>query len=100
MENEIHNIERANKRLEALKGFYRHLAIYLVVNVYHTLSELLKNLGTWETLPGDYFDFGVVALWVFWGIGLAFHSMKVFSADPIFGKGWEERQIRKFMQKR
>jgi hypothetical protein len=51
---------------------------------------------------GDSFlevlDFGSFAVWFFWGIGLFFHGMKVFSLNPIFSKSWENRQIEKYME--
>ena len=33
-----------------------------------------------------------------WGIGLVFHAVKVFGLNPFFGKNWEERKIKEYMQ--
>jgi hypothetical protein len=33
-----------------------------------------------------------------WGIGLAFHGMKVFNYTPLLGKNWEERKLKEFME--
>ena len=32
-----------------------------------------------------------------WGLGLAFHAFGVFVEDGRFGRNWEERKIREFM---
>jgi hypothetical protein len=32
-----------------------------------------------------------------WGAGVIGHAMEVFGYNPFLGKGWEERQIRKYM---
>jgi hypothetical protein len=33
-----------------------------------------------------------------WGIGLVFHAIKVFGLSPFFGKNWEERKIKEYME--
>jgi hypothetical protein len=33
-----------------------------------------------------------------WGIGLFFHASKTFEFNPLLGKNWEERQIKKYME--
>ncbi|MEN9895706.1 MAG: hypothetical protein RIR97_1558, partial [Pseudomonadota bacterium] len=38
-------------------------------------------------------------LWVAfaWGIGLAFHGLRVFSKIPFLNADWEKRQVEKYM---
>lgn len=91
-------LRRARKRIEELKGFYWHLAVYLAVNFFISFSKISRNMVNGESFTEGLFDFGTFAVWFFWGIGLAFHAMKVFSLNPIFGKEWEERQIKKFIE--
>jgi hypothetical protein len=92
-------LKRARKRVEELRGFYIHLAIYLFINSFITVNKMIRNHYNGETLGESFWDFGTFAVWVFWGIGLAFHAFKVFQYNPLFGKKWEERQIRKYMEK-
>ena len=33
-----------------------------------------------------------------WGIGLAFHAMKVFNYMPFLGANWEEKKINELME--
>ena len=92
-------LRRAKKRVEELKGFYWHLASYLIVNLVITTFKIVRNLSEGETFGEAFWDFGTFAIWFFWGIGLFFHGAKVFGTIPILGKEWEERQIRKFIEK-
>ncbi|WP_085500958.1 2TM domain-containing protein [Arenibacter troitsensis] len=92
-------LERAKKQVAELKGFYVHLVVYLAVNVFVTVAKILGNLGNGESFLEAFWDFGTLAVWLFWGIGLLFHGLKVFSYNPFFNKEWEERQIRKYMEK-
>lgn len=91
-------LRRARKRMEELKGFYWHLASYIGVNSFITISKIGRNIRNGENLMEAIWDSSTFYVWFFWGIGLAFHAMKVFSLNPIFGKDWEERQIQKFME--
>ena len=33
-----------------------------------------------------------------WGIGLTAHAVAVFNLNPFFGRDWEQRKIKEFMQ--
>ncbi|WP_282162754.1 2TM domain-containing protein [Ulvibacterium marinum] len=89
---------KAKKRVEELKGFYWHLASYVVVNLFISTMKIVRDMGDGEAFGETFWDFGTFAVWFFWGIGLAFHAMKVFSYNPFFSKEWEERQIQKYME--
>lgn len=72
----MHNIEkeryeRARKKVEEIKGFYIHLAIYILVNMFIVGAGLLN------------------------GAGLVAHAIEVFAVST----GWEERKIRELMAK-
>ena len=57
--------------MEAKSDFYRHLAVYVVVNLLLVVINLVTSR--------DYFW----AMWPLlgWGIGLAFHALRVFAFD-------------------
>ncbi len=94
-EQETEKFKRAKKRVEELKGFYIHLTVYLVINSFIVVNILIRS---WS--GGDAFwQFGTFFTPFFWGIGLAFHGFKVFDYNPILGKKWEERQIKKYIEK-
>ncbi len=81
---------RAKKKVDSLIGFYWHLAVYVVVNIF---LILLIALNSNEGFSG----FGPYATATFWGIGLAFHFIGVFGPDFFFGKDWEKRKVEEFM---
>lgn len=92
-------MKRAKKRVEELKGFYVHLTVYIAVNTFISTMKIVRNLGDGETFSEAFWDFGTFAVWFFWGIGMFFHGVKVFSYNPFFSKDWEQRQIQKYMDK-
>jgi hypothetical protein len=83
---------RAKKKVDTLIGFYWHLAVYIVVNIF---LILLIALNSNEGFSG----FGPYATAVFWGIGLFFHFLGVFGPGFLFGKDWEQKKIQEYMEK-
>ncbi|WP_318344417.1 2TM domain-containing protein [Flagellimonas baculiformis] len=94
------SLERANKRIKELKGFYRHILIFVVVNGFLLLlqSGLLHPFMP-EGFPAEpyYFDWvnGNIATW---GLILVVHAIIVYRWKFSFFKRWEERQIQKYME--
>ena len=84
--------QRARERVEALKGFYIHLTIFVGV----VAALIAINAST----SGDWW-----AQWVFlgWGIGVVAHGLGVYasSTKPDRSPGpiarWEKRKMRQFM---
>lgn len=91
-------LENARLRVSKLKGFYTHLTVYLVINIALVLLKLIGNSYYGETFMGPLWHFSTFATWVFWGIGLFFHGLKVFSSGSVLVKNWEQRQIKKYME--
>ena len=85
-EEEIYS--EAKKRVEEKKGFYIHLAVYIVVNIVLVSIWALSSGGGY---PWFIFPLGG------WGIGLLFHFLGVF----IFMRqsGWERREIAKEVER-
>lgn len=81
-EEEIYRI--AGKRVEEKKGVFRHLAVYIVVNIVLVLIWAFPSGGGY---PWFLWPLGG------WGIGLVFHALGVF----VFNKqtGWERKEIEK-----
>ena len=79
---------QAREHVSALRGFYRHLAAYVAVN----LLLLAINL---VTAPDK--------LWFYWpllgwGIGLSAHAIRTF-AMPSFDRDWEERKVAEYKER-
>ena len=81
-EEEIY--KQARKRVEEKKGFYTHLAVYILVNILLVLI--------WAFAAGGGYPWFIWPLGG-WGIGLLFHFLGVF----VFSQrtDWERREIEK-----
>ncbi|KJD32080.1 hypothetical protein PK35_11620 [Tamlana nanhaiensis] len=82
---------RAKEKVKKIVGFYWHLAVFIVVNAFIIITIVVNGGSLWH--------FGTWATPLFWGIGLLFHFLGVFGVTFLFGKDWEERKIREFMEK-
>jgi len=83
-EEEIREI--ATERVKRRRGFYSHLAAYVLVN--------LMLVAIWYFTGHGYFWPGWVIL--FWGIGLVFNAVAVFLKHDISS---EKRAIEKEIEK-
>ena len=72
-------------QVRKLKGFYFHLAQYVIV------VTLLLGINLW-TRP-QYLWVGWVAMG--WGIGVLFHGLRVFERFSPFGADWEKKEVEK-----
>ena len=85
---------RAKKKVKAIKGFYVHFMVYLMVNGFILLSRALSD-GSWEL----FWEWQSYSTMIFWGIGIAFHAFGVFGMDIVLGKSWEDNKIKEIMDK-
>ena len=77
--------EKAAKRVEELKGFYGNLisyCIFIPFLIFINFQTSPKYHWFWWPMLG-------------WGIGVISHGIKTFG----IGTDWEERQIKKYMEK-
>ncbi len=82
---------RAQKKVKKIVGFYWHLASYVIVNLF-LIFIIGKNTA-------NFWSFATFSTAIFWGIGLFFHFLGVFGPDFFFGKNWEQRKIKEYMDK-
>ena len=85
---------RAQKRAKDIKGFYIHLMVYLIVNIFLLLLQAISGSG-WHVFT----SWASYTTAFFWGIGIVFHAFGVFGVNILFGKNWEERKIKEYMEK-
>ena len=79
----------AQKRVREIKGFYAHLIAYVAVNVVVIIFNILYHeLGYMRIKVNQFYSL------IIWGILIMIHAGFVF-----LGKEWEERKIRKLMDK-
>ncbi len=97
--NKTDKMIRAKKHVDELKGFYIHLLVYTLVNIFITSVTVIARINDGESFGEAFFSFGSFSTAIFWGIGLAFHAAKVYNFSPFFSKDWEESQIQKYIEK-
>ncbi len=79
---------KAQKRVKAIKGFYTHLTIYCLI-----IPVIIYVNLTYEP-HFHWFWFSTLG----WGTGLFFHWLRVFGFNLLgFGKDWEEKKIKEYM---
>ena len=94
------NYMKAKKRVKAIKGFYVHLMVYVIVNIFISAVIVFGLLQSNYSFYDAITNFAVYSTWLFWGIGMFFHWMGVFGFKSIgFGTDWEEKKIKEFMEK-
>lgn len=89
----------AKKRVEELKSFYSHLAVFIVINLFISIRKVIQHVDDGLDLESAIFEYSTYSLWLFWGFGLAFHALKVFGFIGVLGKDWEDRKIKEEMDK-
>ncbi|KIA93960.1 MULTISPECIES: 2TM domain-containing protein [unclassified Flavobacterium] len=94
----ITNDERYNlayKRMKRIKGFYSHLMIYVLVNIFILIASANRGIIGNE----EFWRWETFSTAIFWGIGLVIHAFTVFGRNIFFSIDWEERKIKEFMKK-
>jgi hypothetical protein len=91
-DREQQRYERAQARVQAIRGFYIHASAFVVVNIaLFAINAGVVGGGWWFYWP-----------LIGWGIGLGAHALGVFGfsggGGPL-GRDWEERKTREIMDK-
>tara|TARA_R110002124_G_scaffold5301_1_gene33190 strand:- start:211298 stop:211597 length:300 start_codon:yes stop_codon:yes gene_type:complete len=81
---------KAKARVGEIKKFYTSLMMFIIfigflAGLNYYTNELRYPWFLWAA-------FG-------WGIGLVFQAAKAFNWNPFYGKDWERRKIKEFMEK-
>lgn len=88
---------KAKKKVEVLKHFYAHLAVFIVLNSLIILVS--ANVFGGEKV--DFTRWSVYFTLFFWGIGLVSHALYVcfeLYARNSFLKKWEQKKIKEFLE--
>ena len=88
---------RAQKKVKKIKGFYSHLIVFIVINLFLSVFNIYRYMNNGYEFSEIITEFGVFSTPVFWGIGLFFHWMGVFGFKSLFSSNWEERKIKEYM---
>ncbi len=76
---------KAIEEVKELKGFYMHIAVFLLI------IPFLIGLNLLTSPQYHWFWWPIMG----WGIGLGAHAIAVFGGSGLFGAEWEKKQIEK-----
>lgn len=89
---------KAKKKVEALKGLYGHLTVYILINGL----MILYNANVLNSGEIDFSGLGNYFTALMWGIGLFFHILYVivlFNFNSNVIDRWEEKKIKEIIDK-
>ncbi|GFD82760.1 histidine kinase [Alteromonas sp. KUL156] len=91
---------RAQKRVDEIKKFYKHLVFYILINLIFIVRRIYKDIvyGD-ESVMEAFLDVNNYNLFFWWGVIVFLHGFNVFSKGKLFSKKWEERKIKEYMNK-
>jgi fatty acid desaturase len=78
--------ERARRRVAAIKGFYIHLFVFVLVVAGLVVINWLTG-GPWWA----------IGVFLVWGIGVLAHGLVAMGRIPSALASWEERKIKQLM---
>jgi transcriptional regulator with XRE-family HTH domain len=77
----------AFSRVRAIKGFYEHAAIYVIVIAGLVVINIVSSPHhIWAPFPA----FG-------WGVGLLAHGLRAFDRVPFLNARWEKRKVEEYL---
>lgn len=109
--NRSTHFQRTKKRIEQIKGFYRHLTFYILINTVLLIGKtnvfgFFAERGVVDQGFFDWLNWNIVLTPILWGVGLLIHGLYVFKdksisirqLKPKALRDWEENQIQKYME--
>jgi magnesium-transporting ATPase (P-type) len=88
------HLQSAYKRIEQLKSFYVHIAAYCVVNISLLIYWYFESF-----MPETFWRTTFLVATVISGFILAAHAIFLFGPQYLLPKGWEEKKLKKLMEK-
>ncbi|HEX9979279.1 MAG TPA: 2TM domain-containing protein [Flavobacterium sp.] len=81
--------EAARKKAKSIRSFYFNLMCYCIVIPILAVVNLVYT-------PWIYwFIFSALG----WGIGITVHGFNAFGYSPLYGRAWEEKKLKQWMEK-
>lgn len=93
---------KAEERVQELKEFYKHLILFVIINVLFTFIcqyfnakiRVFGDLIISNKITDNGFEY-----YPLWGVILLIDAFKVFVFKGTFAKNWEERKIQEYIHK-
>jgi len=80
--------QKAKEKVKALKEFYGNLTAYCIIIPALWWLNYMTTDFVWAIFPT-----------LGWGFGVLVHGMEAYGYNPLWGKRWEARKIREFMER-
>ena len=80
--------QKARKKVEAIKGFFGNLITYCIVIPFLMWLNYRTTSFPWVIFP-----------MLGWGFGLLVQGMEAYGHSLFWGKRWEEKKIREYMER-
>lgn len=77
----------ARRRMRALRAFFTHLTLYVIVNFALLVADVFTGGDPWFFYP-----------LLGWGLGLGLHAAQAYELLPWFTQKWEERKVLELME--
>jgi hypothetical protein len=87
----------AKNRVEKIAKFYKHMATYVVVNVFLSTIFIVGDVNDGDTFNEALFNYNNYEIWFYWGIGIVFQALNTFGLSLFLDKDWEQKKIEKYM---
>lgn len=88
----------ACKKVEKISKFYKHLATYVVVNIFLSAIFIVGDMNDGDTFMEAFTNHHNYKIWLYWGIGIVFQALNTFGLNLFMNKHWEEKKIKKYME--
>jgi hypothetical protein len=92
--------KKAKKRVAELKSFYKHFAVYIIINGFFIGRRIYADISNGDSFLEAFTEISNYRLffWWGWGLGLIIHGLNTYKYG-FFSKNWEERKIQEEMNK-
>ncbi len=88
----------AQKRVAEIKKFYKHLVVYILINLVFIGRRIYKDIAYRdEAVVEAFLDINNYKVFFWWGLIVCLHGFSVFAKGKLFSKKWEERKIQEYM---
>lgn len=88
----------ARKKVERIGKFYKHLSIYIAVNIFLSVIFIFNDIRGGDTFEEAVFDYHNYKIWIYWGLGVVFQALNTFGLPFLLGKNWEQRKLQQYLK--
>lgn len=88
---------RAKKRTDMIRKFYKHLAVYVIVNTIISFYKVRDYMRDGDSFEEAFLQLDTFIVWLVWGVFVILQAVRTFKSNVILGADWEEKKIREYM---